>query len=305
MKPNEYLAKILRGQTLDENGGEIKAMEKHRNDVTGLLEEAFTNSKPTIKYGGSRAKGTMIKDSYDLDIISYFETGDTQPGDTLEEIFTNVEQVLKQKYEVEPRTSALRIRSKGRDNLGEDFHVDVVPGRFTDETRSDAYLYVKSREKGRQKTNLKKHIDEIKDSGVVDTIRLAKLWNLREGLSMKTFVLELLVLKSLAQKKDGDGLASCLTVFWEYLCDNRNLLTVEDPANPAGNDLSDYVDDIRDQLCDSAEEALNCVKNDKWELIFGSPETMSPAARIEVLNRTVQAQANPAKPWSEDQNPGL
>jgi len=297
MTPNEYLAKILANQTLDENGTEVTAMEKHRDDITQLLQDAYESSNPLIKYAGSRAKGTMIKDSYDLDVVCYFDNDDTAAGDTLEDIFNNVKRVLKEKYEVEAKTSAIRIKSKEKDHLGEDFHIDVVPGRFTDDTKHDAFLYVKSKEKGRQKTNLKKHIKHIKSSGVVDTIRLAKFWNVREGLGLKTFVLELLVVKALKDKNDNDGFDSCLKTFWAYLRDHRASLCVEDPANPYGNDLSDYIDGIRDKLCDAAEEALDFVDADKWESIFGSAETMTRTARIEVLNRTVQTQTNPAKPW--------
>lgn len=297
MTPNEYLAKILASQTLDENGSEVAAMEQHRDEITELLKGAFAESDPLIKYAGSRAKGTMIKDNYDLDVVCYFDNDDTMAGATLEDIFNNVKDVLKGNYVVEPKTSAIRIKSKEKNHLGEDFHIDVVPGRFTDTARHDAFLYVKSKEKGRQKTNLKKHIEHIRNSGVVDTIRLAKLWNVREGLALKTFVLELLVVKALNAKSDANGLSVCLKSFWEYLRDHRGTLSVEDPANPYGNDLSDYIDGIRDQLCDAAEEALDFIDADKWESIFGSADTMTRAARIEILNRTVEHQTNPAKPW--------
>lgn len=297
MTPNEYLSRILANQALDENGTEVAAMEQHRDEITELLKDAFEDSDPLIKYAGSRAKGTMIKDNYDLDVVCYFDNGDTTAGATLEDIFNNVIDVLKESYLVEPKTSAIRIKSKDKEHAGEDFHIDVVPGRFTDETRHDAFLYVKSKEKGRQKTNLKKHLEHIRNSGLIDTIRLAKLWNVREGLGLKTFVLELLVVKALSGMSDANGLSVCLNSFWEYLRDHRGSLSVEDPANPYGNDLSDYIDGIRDQLCDAAEEALDFVNDNNWESIFGSAETMTRAARIEILNRTVEHQTNTAKPW--------
>ncbi len=297
MTPNDYLAKILVNQTLDEKGTEVTAMEKHRDEITQLLQNAYQSSEPLIKYAGSRAKGTMIKENYDLDVVCYFDNDDTAAGDTLEDIFNNVKNVLKEKYQVELKTSAIRIKNKEKDHLGEDFHIDVVPGRFTDDTKHDAFLYVKSKDKGRQKTNLKKHIKHIRDSGVVNTIKLAKLWNVREGLGFKTFVMELLVIKALKNKNDSEGLDACLVAFWEYLRDQKDSLCVEDPANPYGNDLSDYINGIRQPLCDAAEETLDFVENDKWESIFGSTETMTRTARVEVLNRSIQTQTNPAKPW--------
>jgi hypothetical protein len=48
---------------------------------------------------------------------------------------------LAKSYFVEPKGSALRLKGCGPENLGVDFHIDVVPGRFTDETKTDAYLF--------------------------------------------------------------------------------------------------------------------------------------------------------------------
>jgi hypothetical protein len=39
------------------------------------------------------------------------------------------------------------------------------------------------------------HLSHIKNSNVVDAIRLIKLWRVRKALMFKTFVLELLVIK--------------------------------------------------------------------------------------------------------------
>ena len=54
-----------------------------------------------------------------------------------------------------------------------DFHIDVVPGRFTDETKADAYLYQCGGDKKRLKTNLDVHLDHVRDSGVTDAILAA------------------------------------------------------------------------------------------------------------------------------------
>ena len=50
-----------------------------------------------------------------------------------------------------------------------------VPGRFTDETKTDAYLSQSSSDKKRMKTNLDVHLEHVRGSGVIDVIRLAKL----------------------------------------------------------------------------------------------------------------------------------
>jgi tRNA nucleotidyltransferase (CCA-adding enzyme) len=71
MTPNDYLQRILERQALREDGPELSALRNERGKIEAILRDAF-GSKPTIKYGGSKAKGTMILLSYDLDILCYF-----------------------------------------------------------------------------------------------------------------------------------------------------------------------------------------------------------------------------------------
>jgi hypothetical protein len=64
------------------------------------------------------------------------------------------------------------------------------------------YLFQSSGDKKRLKTNLDVHLDHVRDSGVIDAIRLAKLWKVRNGLPVRTFVLELAVIKLLEGHKN-------------------------------------------------------------------------------------------------------
>jgi hypothetical protein len=232
MKPYEYLQKILEAQELGEDSEELKALRARRDEVEAHLREAFGDG-PTIRYGGSRAKGTLIKDSYDLDLICYFERDDDEAGGTLKDIYNNVRDELAKHYLVEPKTSALRI--KGIDHI--DFHVDIVPGRFVDDDESDVFLYRAADDKCRLKTNIDVHIAHVKNSGVTDATKLMKLWRTRHGVALKTFVLELAVIDVLS---GSDALLDeQVRTFLEKLRDEPEDIKVEDPANPIGNDLSD------------------------------------------------------------------
>ena len=97
---------------------------------------------------------------------------------TLKDIFNNVRDKLTEHYYVEPKTSAIRLRDK---NDKTDFHVDVVPGRYVDDSKSDCFIYLNGGKKERLKTNLKMQVDHVKKSGVVPAIRLLKLWRVRRG----------------------------------------------------------------------------------------------------------------------------
>lgn len=299
MNSERYLEQVLELQNLDDGSDELKALQRHRNDVETMLDTAFPRARPIYRYGGSRAKGTMNRESYDLDLLCYFANDDDEVGTTLKEIFYNVASVLTQSYQLEYKSSALRLKSAVSQSRGLDFHIDVVPGRFTGSDCDDVFLFVSDGEKERLKTNLQKHIDHIRGSGLQETIRLAKLWNVRRGLRIKTFVLELLVVKALdGQSEDDLGLSGTLTTFWSYLESQRNSLNVEDPANPYGNDLSDVLEQFKDRLCDGASQTLREIEDFGWETLFGPAQKLSDAEKIQAIGRAVSVIHTPTKPWA-------
>ena len=296
MTADEYLSEVLASQALGDDSEELKALQTHRSDVEKLIRDNFKNTALTIRYAGSKAKGTMNKESYDLDIVSYVASGDNTAGETLENIYENHKKALGKKYIVEPKGSALRIKGCDPVNLGVDFHIDVVPGRFTDDTKTDAYLYQSGGDKTRLKTNLDVHLDHVRNSGVIDAIRIAKLWRVRNGLPVRTFVLELAVIKLLKYQKTK-CLSAQMEHFWTELRDNPANLCIEDPANPNGNDLSKCLDDnLKSQLASAAKRTLEQIKSSDWEVVFGNVQKQEKAARIEIL-RSAAAVATPSRPW--------
>ena len=297
MTDNEYLAKKLEEQTLAESSAELKDLNSRGEAVKGLLEKHFADSKPTIKYGGSKAKGTMIKESYDLDIICYFPRDDEEAGGTLKEIYEETEKALQADYRVERKPSALRLRDKAGAMPGLDFHVDVVPGRYIDGKTGDVFIYQHAADKDRLETNLEKHIGHVKDSGVVDAIRLAKLWRYLNGIGIKTFALELLVIDLLAKEK-STSLTSQLTEVWTKFRDDSDSLGITDPANE-GNDLSELLNaGVRLQLATVAKKTLSVVTTAGWESVFGKLESGDGKEAKAKLSAAVTAVSAPTKPWS-------
>lgn len=276
---NTYLKDVLSSQTLTENSNELKALHKRREEVENLLRDKFAGSNLTIRYGGSKAKGTMIKESFDLDLIAYFAHEDTSAGSTLKEIYEEVESVLQGQYFVQRKTSALRLLSlDSKDRV--DFHVDVVPGRYVNGDNGDVFLHQSSGSKQWLKTNLDVHINHIKGSQVTDAIRLLKLWRERNHLPVRTFVLELLAVELLKNKKAA-GLTDQLKHVWIKLRDEIATLSVEDPANPIGNDLSDQFDSsVKSFLSSTAKSTLDLIESSGWEKVFGSVSTAAAAPAI-------------------------
>jgi len=298
MTPQEYLQEILKNQTLLENSDELKALREERKKVEELLSVSFQKSNPTIRYGGSMAKGTMIRENYDLDIICYFNNGDDLAGKTLEEIYNNVKKILETKYRVVTKTSALRLENKDPKQFGVYFHIDVTPGRYTDDKKNDAFLYQNSGKEKRLKTNLQIHIDLVKDSGLIDTIKLTKLWKIRNGLAIKTFALELLVIEALKKMNDAKGVDVCLKKLWEQLGGNIDNIKIEDPANPTGNDLSELFNSTtKSALSSSAQRALASIEKEDWVNIFGEVDSGDKASKIQAIN-VISRSSNSPKPWN-------
>jgi hypothetical protein len=301
MKPNDYLKKILDQQTFDDQEQEMKDLLKRREDIGKGLRTHFSKSSPSICWAGSRAKRTMIRESYDGDVTCYFPHDESEAGDNLAEIYSNAVEALTADYFVERKPSAIRVRDK---ELKTDLHVDVVPGRYTTEDKDDVFLHRSSGEKQRLKTNPQIHIAHIRDSGQTDAIRLAKLWKVRNGLTAKTFVLELLVVKLLKDKKSS-GLSTQLEHVWTEFRDRPDSLCVEDPANPQGNDLKPLLDQVRQQLAMVANTTLASIEESGWESVFGAVDADDGGADDDDKKAGLSAAvahvkkhvSNPTKPW--------
>ncbi len=301
MESNDYLQEVLQLQELAPDSEEMIKLQEHRSDVDKLLRNHFSECSPTIRYGGSKAKGTMIREAYDLDIICYFAHDDLSAGETLEEIYNNVRKALSLKYVVETKPSTLRIKDLDPKNYGTDFNIDVVPGRYTDNSKTDVFLYRISGEKKRLKTNLDVHIKHVKESGMIDVIRLIKLWRVRNGLKVKHFALELVIIE-LLKNRHSSSLSHQIEHAWKEFRDNSDKISIKDPANPTGNDLCELVNTkIRSELSAVAATTLKLIDESGWETAFGPiPEKDfdDKGKKIEILRRAAASVVTPTKPWS-------
>lgn len=297
MKPDDYLAAVLKEQALADSDPEMQELRKHGEAVDRLLRARFADARPVIRWAGSKAKGTMIREAHDGDRTCYIPHDAIEAGETLEDIYNNAAAALAPEYLVERRTSALRIRDRSTEGFQRDHRIDVVVGRFIDDTRTDLFLHQENSDKDRLKTNPDIHIQHIRSSGLLDEIMLAKLWRTRNGLTVKTFVLELLVI-DLLKKSAAPGLAARLEHVLTEFRDHAEYLAVEDPANPTGNDLAPVLNACRHHLSAVARTTLASIVVSGWEGVFGaltaaeSRENNRAAIRV-----AVGRVATPTKPW--------
>ena len=297
MSRTDDLYALLEDQHIAQDSDEMEEMREHRAAIESIINEAFPSTNKTIKYGGSKAKNTMILESYDLDMIVYAHDGENGLGETLEKIYDNIAGSLEDDYHVERKNCALRLSSRSSETETDDLHIDVVPGRYVDDTRDDAYLHQNEGEKERLKTNLDTHIDHIKNSGVTDALKLLKLMRVRHDIDVKQFALDLLGV-DLLDGKSGLSLDGQLTHVLTAITESDTPLKIEDPANPQGNDLSNYLTDaIWSDLKQTASTMLVEAEASSWGAAYGEADVFDSAPAI-IVTEAVEAVDVPTQPWA-------
>lgn len=265
MTIEQFLQDLLESQNLSDS--QENDLQKHKEEITNFLRAEFGND-PVIKYAGSREKGTMVCDKYDLDIVCYFPSSDTR---SLKEIRTDMAEHLAKKYLITQKASAERILDLKGSTAPIDFHIDVVPGRFIENTK-DVFLHIANGDKERMQTNLKTHINHIVNSGCVPVIRLVKLWAIRNNVKIKTFVLELFVVQALSGSQSKTNLKVSFLKVIEAFKDEFSTTQLVDPAN-SNNVVSRLVDDSEKSLVEaSASSTFNKIGASdelvKWQKVF-------------------------------------
>ena len=297
MTGTQYLKQVLNLQTLTSE--EVDELGRCRVDVQNCLKDEFGNT-PSFIYAGSMAKRTMVRESYDLDIVCRFPS---EESESLKNLYERTYEALAKAHTVQKKVSAVRVLSLESDNeKSRDFHVDVVPVHLFDEKTGEAFIYQSSVDQERLKTNIQTHVNYVRDSGLQDTIRLAKLWKVRHQFPMRTFVLEMLAVRFL--EKPGDSIESDMIRFLTTCRDNLPTARLVDPAN-SNNVISDLIADPDKELISAHAsqdlENLDSASDDEarvraWMSVL--MESHRPVEDTIAAPRILVRQ--PPKPWSMD-----
>ncbi len=208
--------------------------------------------KPTFYDGGSKKKHTMIKESFDQDLLLYY---DADVGINIDDIFGQVYKALSQSRfkGVYPKNVAIRIP------IRDDFHIDVVPTKRISGSDDDAFLW-RSKDGKKKKTSLEKHLGSVQDFGRYDIIRLLKYWKARNNIPCPSFLLEQIAIESLKNENTDKIMRSvAIKKVLEFIHDKFLSRNIKDPANPNNSLISeDVIDDQEKQsLVDAAKLALD------------------------------------------------
>jgi hypothetical protein len=210
---------------------------------------------------GSFAKFTNINAKYDFDIFVGFKKS---AFPTLAEMFDTVFNKMKDQS-TQDELSLSYVR-KQRVSIGlqyeiegKVFNFDVVPGRLVSEDLSDedpiekftVNLYHEdSYDKVRRsvKTNIKKHINLISGkTSERQVIKLLKILKHEHIIRMKSFLLELFVIKAFEKLNLNSNLFENLISTMKFIEENIQTITLLDPAN-SGNRVSDTIQEHEKEI---------------------------------------------------------
>lgn len=252
---NQYLDAVLKTHNIELNEKKIKAYRDERKKVKEMLEGKYNARMYSPLNSGSYAKHTAINTNFDLDIVIPFKRNEFK---TLPEMYDDVHEYLVQ-LKSDKTTSIEKVTPQRRSiNLalnvdGELLDMDIVPGRELNQEQYEEDYYLNlydTKAETSTQTNIKTHIELLTGRAVErEVVKLLKSWKTAKGEDMKSFLVELMILKAfdkdstLADEKLYKRLSGSL----EFIVDNITTIKLADPAN-SNNIVSDTLTNSEKEL---------------------------------------------------------
>ncbi len=209
---------------------------------------------------GSRAKNTAINISSDVD---YLVSLTSNCSNSLEEIFNHFCKEISNKYLGQTRIQNVSVRIKFA-NL----EVDITPAKMITGYTNYHYMWL-SKDRTIKQTNIQIHINDVKNSGRTDEIKLTKIWRELNNLEFTSIYIEYLIIEHILKYKNkGDLVKNFWYILNELAKDVDNPLSkkIIDPAN-TNNILSDLLTNLEKSKIIIAAK-LSITKTDWKEIIY-------------------------------------
>lgn len=187
-----------------------------------------------IQQSGSKAKGTAIRGKSDIDIFLSFY--DPNGYFTLKELYDEIYTYLKDYFpNIRKQNVSIGIQYNGYD-------IDVVPARKVNTSNylryNDHYLW-SNKKQTRTLTNIQKHIDIVRNSGLINEIVIMKVWREQKRLEFPSIYLEMLVIAAFQNNLCRSiPFENRIIHLFQYIRDNIESKQIVDPGN-SNNILSD------------------------------------------------------------------
>ncbi|MBO5737841.1 nucleotidyltransferase [bacterium] len=227
MTENQYLLNIINEYIASQNSDSIIRTQLYSllNEIqlwaNGYLLDIITS--------GSRAKGTAIKGSSDIDFL--ISLSSSTPN-TLAEIYNLLyDWLVSKNFQVRKQNVSLGITYKG-------YNVDLVPAKKYQGNTNYHSLYCRRRNSWMQ-TNIQQHINYVINSGRINEIKIIKIWAKLHNLVFPSIYLEHIVIEALKNKNKGNNFLGRNVMFvFQYIIDNLLKARIIDISN-TNNIISD------------------------------------------------------------------
>ncbi|MBD7971238.1 nucleotidyltransferase domain-containing protein [Paenibacillus gallinarum] len=226
MTSDEYVLKIVNKyhiQSAIDSYTQNNLIDPLKQFISQWAGECLTD----IHLSGSRAKGTAINMSSDLDLFISLKSS---TNNTLKEIYDSLFFYIDSAgYKARKQNVSIGVNIYGK-------QIDLVPAKKRSGNTNDHSLFLSKRETWIQ-TNVIEHINMVKNSGRATEIVLLKIWRKLHKLDFPSIYLELTVIEAL-KGISKDTPANNFLLLLDYLRDEFIDKRVVDPAN-SNNIISD------------------------------------------------------------------
>lgn len=244
MTGDQYLAGVLR--TWKGPVGTAGPGGQVLRELTPVLHAWASSCLAELKLSGSYAKGTSVRGDSDVDIfISLIPT----TSGTLAELYESLAKFVGERgYQVRRQNVSVRIAHGN-------YKVDLVPARQQDRWSGDHSLHVRRRGTW-TKTNVDKHIENVRSSGHSEVVVLMKRWRDFHGLAATSFALELATLRALGSQR-STGLEADMIAVLRFISTQIKTAALIDPANTNNNVADDLTAGEKAALSTRAAASLS------------------------------------------------
>lgn len=277
---NVYMQEVLNSHKRSHINDKLTALNKQREKIVQALKDEFGSDMYAVINSGSYKKATDINARFDLDVIVPFKKSRFS---TLAEMYEAVYECLKRYTEKIGASAPRRQRvSLGLviQDAGHKLEIDVTPGREFDQGRyqedGSLNLYVSTSPISQLKSNLGKQVDYIKNAAtdkqsIRPVIRLLKVWKHTRGVGLKSFLVELLVIRAFNDRNIQGSLWDKTRDVLKYIADNLETVSLKDPGN-SNNMVTDSLSaDEKKSIVNAINALLRQVEKDESNLALYFP----------------------------------
>lgn len=190
-----------------------------------------------MEKSGSKAKGDAIKGKSDIDI--FVSITDRNNLYTVKDYYEKLFNFLKPYFV----NNTIRIQNVSIGVTYAGCNIDITPGKRVNyhsynfgNSYEDHFIY-STKTKSNTLTNIQKHIDMVRNSGLTKEIMILKIWRNCHNLDLPSIAIEIIACEVLRANKSNSLYSNVKRIF-ECLRDSIGTRKIIDPAN-SNNNIAD------------------------------------------------------------------